>query len=70
MSAGRMLERWYKRLDIDIGSKEFFKLAKMDVMDAHWYIIEKYGRREANYFDRYMITRYSNMKIAYEVEFR
>jgi len=65
-----MLEIWFKRLDIDIGSKEFFKLAKMDIMDAHFYIVEKYGRREANYFDRYMISRYSNMKIGYESEFR
>jgi len=65
-----MLEIWFKRLDIDIGSKEFFKLAKMDVGDGHFYIVEKYGRREANYFDRYMISRYSNMKIGYENEFR
>jgi len=65
-----MLESWIKRLDIDIGSKEFFKLAKIDVMDAHFYIVEKYGRREANYFDKYMIRRYSNMKIAYEAEFQ
>jgi len=42
----------------------------MDTLDAHMYIIEKYGRREANYFDKYMIPRYSNMKIAYEEEFR
>jgi len=65
-----MLESCVKRLELDIGSKEFFKLAKMDVHDAHYYIIEKYGRREANYYDRYMISRYSNMKLAYEVEFR
>ncbi len=65
-----MLEIWFMRLDIDIGSKEFFKLAKMDIMDAHFYIVKKYGRREANYFDRYIMPRYSNMKIAYEDEFQ
>ena len=66
-----MLELWVKRLEIDIGSKEFFKLAKMESMiDAHFYIVEKYGRKEANYFDRYMVPRYFNMKIGYEVEFR
>jgi len=66
-----MLESWVKRLEIDIGSKEFFKLAKMENMiDAHNYIIEKYGRDEANYYDKYMIPRYSNMKIGYEEEFR
>jgi len=65
-----MLDCWIKRIEIDIGSKEFFKLAKMDVGDAHFYIVEKYGRREANYFDKYMIPRYSNMKIAFEEEFR
>jgi hypothetical protein len=65
-----MLEYWVKRLEIDIGSKEFFKLAKMDMHEAHNYIIKKYGRNEANYFDKYMIPRYSNMKIAYESEFR
>ena len=65
-----MLDICEKRLDIDIGSKEFFKLAKMDVGDAHFFIVEKYGRREANYFDKYMIPRYSNMKIAFEDEFR
>ena len=37
-----MLEIWIKRLDIDIDSNEFFKLAKMDVMDAHFYIVKKY----------------------------
>jgi hypothetical protein len=42
----------------------------MDVRDAHFYIVEKFGRREANYFDKYMMPRYSNMKIAYEEEFR
>jgi len=65
-----MLELWAKRLEIDIGSKEFFKLAKMDIHDAHNYIIKKYGRTEANYFDKYMIPRYFNMKIGYEDEFR
>ena len=46
-------------------------LAKMESMiDAHNYIIEKYGRKEANYFDRYIVPRYFNMKIGYEVEFR
>ena len=65
-----MLEIWVKRLEIDIGSKEFFKLAKMNIRDAHMYIIEKYGRNEANYFDQYMVPRYSNLKIGYETEFR
>jgi len=65
-----MLDIYYKRLEIDIGSKEFFKLAKMSIRDAHTYIIENYGRKEANYFDKYMMPRYSNMKIAYECEFR
>jgi len=65
-----MLEPWVKSLKIDFGCKEFFQLAKMDIRDAHNYIIEKYGRNEANYFDKYMMPRYSNMKIAYEDEFR
>ena len=64
-----MLEIWFKRLDIDIGSKEFFKLAKMDIMDAHFYIVEKYGRREANYFDIYFLPRYHDRKSVYD-EFR
>jgi hypothetical protein len=63
-------ESWVKRFDIDIGSKEFFKLAKMEFLDAICYIIEKYGRNEANYFYKYMMPKYCNKKIAYEVEFR
>jgi len=65
-----ILDAWTKRIGIDIGSKEFFKLAKMDLMDAHWYIIKKYGRREVNYYEKYLVPRYNNMKIAYEEEFR
>ena len=65
-----MDENLVKRFDIDIGSKEFFKLAKMDFLDAVCYIQEKYGKSEANYFYKYMIPKYSNFKIAYESEFR
>jgi len=64
-----ILEIPIKRFHIDIGSKEFFKLAKMEIMDAHYYIVEKYGRREANYFDIYFLPRYHDRKSAYD-EFR
>ncbi len=65
-----MRESWVKRFDIDIGSKEFFKLAKMEFIDAICYIQEKYGRNEVNYFYKYMMPRYFNRKIANESELR
>jgi len=59
-----------KRFDMDIGSKEFFKLAKMDFLDAVCYIQEKYGKSETNYFYKYMMPKYSNFKIGFESELR
>lgn len=34
--------------------KEFFKIAQMEPREAHWYIIEEYGRCEVNYYDLIM----------------
>lgn len=38
----------------NFSQKEFFKIAQMEPGEAHWYIIEEYGRAAVNYYEFFM----------------
>jgi len=54
----------------ELSEQEFFNLAKMNIHKAINYILDNFGRDEANYFDEVMLPMYSNLKWGYESEFQ
>jgi len=44
----------FKPKNPNFSQKEFFKIAQMQPDEAHGYIVEEYGRIEANYFKFFM----------------
>ena len=44
----------HKPKNPNFSKKEFFKIAQMEPGETHWYIIERYGNSEVNYFEFFM----------------